>query len=71
MVKYKEWFLFKLSDLCCIHPANNVKMPATVGILTFMRSIISCSVKLSMKNILLPLGQTYIHVYVGIFFIKK
>ena len=35
----------------------NVKMPTIVGILTFMSRKKSCSVELSMKNVLLPRGQ--------------
>ena len=35
-------------------PFINVKMPTIVGILTFMSRRVSCSVELSMKNVLSP-----------------
>ena len=37
-------------------PLINVKMPTIVGILTFMSRKKSCSVELSMENVLLPRG---------------
>ena len=40
----------------CIYPANKVKMPTIVGILTFMSRINLCSVELSMKKVLQTWG---------------
>ena len=35
MVKNKDFSCFK-TPICCIYPANKVKMPTNIGILTFM-----------------------------------
>ena len=47
--KRKIFLAFKLSDVVFILPIN-VKMPTTVGILTFITRINSCSVEFSMKK---------------------
>ena len=51
MLRDKDIACFKLSDIV-LSMLINVKMPTTVGVLTFISIIISCSVELSMENVL-------------------
>ena len=51
MLKIKTFLAIKLSDVV-LTMLINYKMPMTVGILTFMSMIISCSVELSIKKFL-------------------